>query len=78
MAFSSGTNLFSFFQSRMMDVVNFNSYQNIQTSGIMRGSQNENALGRISGVNDIICGSSYCGSYEEPTWQYCWRRRVDV
>lgn len=71
MSLNNGTNLFSYFQSRMSLNNDFYIHQGIITDGQKLGSMNESGYYRIPGQNDIICNKSICGSREEPTWQFC-------
>lgn len=68
---NQGTSINSRILNRMTSNLNFTMYNISQNHTIMRSNGDANLVQRKIGENDIVCGRSFCGSQEQPTWQFC-------
>lgn len=68
---SQGTSISSRIFNNTVRNMNFTIYNISENHSIMRGNSDSNPIKRKIGQNDIVCGRSYCGSDEQPTWQFC-------
>lgn len=67
---NQGTSINARIFNKTLSDLSFPMYNMSENHSVLRGSDS-NLFQRQIGQNDIVCGRSYCGSEEQPTWQFC-------
>ena len=72
---SQGTSFNAKIFNKTISNLNFTMFNVSESHGIMRGNSDTSLIKRKTNENDIVCGRSYCGSQEQPTWEFCFGGR---